>query len=689
MLILGIHGASRLDHEDAPEGFARHDAAAVLLRDGELVAAVEDERLNRVKHSNAFPREAVAWCLREAGLDPGDPHSFAAIDALALNVSELAAEFMALRASGDPRRPLRSAQQHFAAPLSAAFGLDLDLVAPKLRFVHHHLAHAWSAWIPSGFDEALVVTLDGEGDGLSGMVLEAREGRLEVRERLSAGRSLGHWYRRMMAFCGYFRFDEYKVMGMAPYGDPERFAALMDSMVSLEPEGRFSFLGKDSLDASAALELRVLREQGLLAQARKRGEPFEDIHRDFAAALQRQLERIVLHLLGHHREASGLSRLCLAGGVAHNCSMNGRLFYSDLFDDLYVQPLAHDAGGALGAAFAVADLRPDAGVLTGLDLGPAVESGEDLDAVLARYAALVEVESPPALEARAADLLAAGEVVAWVRGRAEFGPRALGQRSILADPRPAENRDRINALIKKREGYRPFAPSVLEERCAELFDVPPERARHPYMITVLRVREEQRARLGAITHVDGTARVQTVSAADNPRYHALIREFAERTGVPALLNTSLNNNAEPIVTSAEDALATLLTTDLRYLAIGERLVHKRERSAQDIALALAPALDRQHKLVRRELPCAAEAEAETGAGGWAQVWRIESAASDFFGEAAVEISDALHELLLRADGRRSLAALIDESPHAARRQQLAEEVFSLWSRRVLRMRGPA
>lgn len=670
MRILGIHGSSRLDHQDNPSGFSLHDAAAVLLEDDRIVAAVEEERLDRIKHSNFFPREAVAWCLREAGV------GLEQVDAVAFNVSEPAAGLLARHSSADPHRPVVTAEQLFAAPFQECFGVD---VSSRVCFVHHHVAHAMSAVVPSGFEESLVLTIDGDGDGLSGAVFTSRGRELNMLKKFAPGQSLGNWYRRMMAFAGYNRFDEYKLMGLAPYGDPARFEELFRGVYKLLPEGDYTFSSGGSADYNSAAELKRMEGMGLMAQARKSGQPFEQVHRDFAAALQHHLERIVLHVLEHHRRATGQERLCLAGGVAHNCTLNGRILYSGMFREIYVQPAAHDAGGALGAAWAVARTQPSRERLPSLLLGPVATRDErELEQVAQAYDALVSSEPVEDIEARVADLLASGEVVAWVQGRAEFGPRALGNRSILADPRPAENRDRINRLIKQREGYRPFAPSVVEERAGDYFVLGEGQRAFPFMVVVLEVRPEHRALLGAVTHVDGTARVQTVSQEQNPRYHRLLRLFEERTGLPVLLNTSFNNNVEPIVTTAEEALTTLLTTELSYVAVGNRLFRKRAFAPAEAALGLVPGLDRSHKLVRR---------AEPSPEGWRWMHAIESTASPFFGEASAPVSKALYQALNLADGTRTLGALLDAvGAEPQKRESLGREAFELWARRVLMLR---
>jgi carbamoyltransferase len=667
MLVLGIHGGTVREIEDQEPGFGAHDAAAVLVRDGEILAAIEEERLSRLKHSNAFPVQAIRFCLAEAGA------TWADVDRIALNVSQQTLDHQrALRALGTPGGRIITAREAIGALFADAFAVD---VAEKLRFCHHHLAHAASAYYASGYDRALVITMDGDGDGLCGMVLVADGGRLHPLKEYSDQISLGNWYSSLINVLGYTRFDEYKVMGLAPLGDPRRYAALFRNFYRLLPGGEYEI-------TPIAEHLYHLEREGLIENTRAKGAPFTKMHKDFAAALQVALEDIALHIVRHFQRQTGMDRLCLAGGVVHNCSMNGRILYSGLFREVFAQPVAHDAGTALGAAWMVLQeegielpQKPMPHVYFGTDLG----SSEEIGQLLAGWRDFVELERLDDVEARTAQLLADGSVVGWVQGRSEFGPRALGNRSILADPRPAANKDLINRMVKKREGYRPFAPSVCAENADEFFETAPEQAEFPFMIFVLNVHPARREELGAITHADGTARVHTVARSANPRYWRLLREFGERTGVPMLLNTSFNNNAEPIVDSAEDAIACYLTTGLHYLVIGDYLVRKREMGPADARyLGLAPALRLNRKLVRR-----------AGLNGHLAEGRfsIECTANDFFCESKVHISPDLFQLLLAADGRRPALALLREAGIPEERWgALAGELVDLWGRRVIALR---
>jgi carbamoyltransferase len=667
MFVLGWNGSLKRDFEDNGPGYELHDGAAVLVDEQGIVAAIEEERLNRVKHSNFFPTAAIRFCLGEAGIGLGD------VDRIVLNTSQQTMEMVAAgRAMASPGAAMLPAAALLAALFQDTYGVD---VQAKIRFCNHHLAHAASAYFASGQERSLVVTLDGDGDGLCGMVLVGENGRLRKLKDFHESKSLGNWYTAMIKVLGYGRFDEYKVMGLAPYGDPKVYGSLFKTFYRLLPNGDYEL-------APLARQFFLLSTEGLIEKARKKGEPFTQAHKDFAAALQAALEDVVLHLLRHYRQETGQAKLCLAGGVAHNCSMNGQILYSNLFEEVFVQPAAHDAGTSLGAAWLVLqeEGKKPRYSPTHLYLGTDVGDAAEIGAELAAWGEFVAFEKVEDVEERAARLLADGAVLGWAQGRSEFGPRALGNRSILADPRPADNKQLINQMVKKREGYRPFAPSVQEERAGEFFATPPRHSRFPYMIFVLKVRPEHRQVLGAITHVDGTARVHTVSREDNPRYWKLLGEFGRLTGIPMLLNTSFNNNAEPIVDSAADAVTCFLTTGLHYLVLGDYLVGKRE-VAPAAWRTLAPALRQTRKLVRRE---------EAGARGPELKFALESTASDHFCEARVDVPEDLFQLLLSADGRTSLAGLFDAlGTGEARRQALTDQVVDLWGRRVLVLRPAA
>jgi len=661
MLCLGLAGGLNRVQEN-PLGLAGaflHDGAAVLVEDGRVIAAVEEERLNRIKHSNKFPALAIRHCLDEAGARLGD------IDAIGFYATERYCNaLLAQLFAGQPDNavPL-DARQLLTGLLAREFATTVD--PARLHFVGHHEAHAVSAFAMSGLDESLILAIDGYGDFLSGLFAIGRGTGIEITETFSQRDSLGLFYLEVVRYLGYKPFDEYKVMGLAPYGDPATYRSVFEDFFELLPEGGY----RVHIDRIGP----ALIANGTV---RRSGEQFEQRHCNVAATLQEVLERIVLHMLEHRRAASNIRNLCLAGGVAHNCTMNGKLLYSGLFDEIFVQPAAHDAGCALGAALI---LSAELGVpapretLRSVYWGPSLIADAALGDALAAWGPLLDVEHCDDASDAAADLIASGAVIGWVQGRSEFGPRALGNRSIVADPRPASNKDRINAMVKKREGYRPFAPSVLEEEVHNYFAVPADKSKFPFMNFVVPVREDRRDLLGAITHVDGTARIQTVARADNPEYWRLIEAFRSRTGVPVVLNTSFNNNAEPIVDSAADAVVSFLTTDLDALVIGNYVARKREARVADW-LALEISLPGYARLAQTR------AFDATGQMETAHEFR-----TSFTTRAAATLSPTLYNALMTLDGACSCAELLRRAGAPENPEPLLGEIRALWAQRLIQL----
>ncbi|MER9758090.1 carbamoyltransferase [Mesorhizobium sp. M0166] len=664
MLCLGISGGLDQVHENRFElrNAFMHDGAAVLVRDGRVIAAVEEERLNRMKHSNKLPIRSIQYCLSAAGVQLND------IDRVALYASEPYANAMLEGMSASHPDILSiplDAKTLVQDLLTREFGTKLD--SSRISFVGHHQAHAVSAFAMSGFEQSLILAIDGSGDFLSGLLAVGSGTEITQLEAFPENNSLGLFYLETIRYLGYGLFDEYKVMGLAPYGDPAPYRELFEQFYELSANGGGYRVHLDRIGPALLRNIEV----------RRKGMPFTQQHRDVSASLQEALERIVFHILRHHREATGMKRLCLAGGVAHNCTMNGKLLYSGLFEDIFVQPASHDAGCALGAALIVSNEmgRPAPcerlqGVYWGPDLGSERAVQQELNA----WAGHLEVERSDDVASSAADWIANGAVIGWVQGRSEFGPRALGNRSILADPRPAANKDRINAMVKKREGYRPFAPSVLEEDASEFFDLPDGRHEFPFMNFVVRVRDSKRALLGAITHVDGTARLQTVSRNANPAYWEVINAFKKRTGTPILLNTSFNNNAEPIVDSVADAIATFLTTELDGLVVGPFLVKKRAATLQDwtaLAVSLPPYVS-LHQTRAYKAPDRRETHCEIS--------------TTHFSSDSVRISHDLFNLLMRIEGEAVLGDLLNTiAPDQAKREALMEGLLRLWEQRLVRL----
>jgi carbamoyltransferase len=661
MLVLGINGCfSDIDHDFIPNlpVWFFHDAAAVLMEDNKVVAAIEEERLNRIKHTNKFCVNSIRYCLEQRKVSLADIDYIGFFFSEAFTDIELNLQYLEHRSV-----PLKYARELIVELLEQEFGYRF----PKERivFVPHHLAHAYSTFFHSGFDEALVVVVDGQGDNESMTVLSGRDRRLEVLKTFPPSVSLGFFYRYAIELLGYSLFDEYKVMGLAPYGDPERFRAQFQSLYTLLPDGEYQI----DLERVRMLFL----EQGFVP--RRKGEAFTQIHKDFAASLQEAFEAIGTHVVAHWRKASGHTRLCLAGGVAHNCSLNGKLLSTGLFDEIFVHPASHEPGAALGAAMYTLhtqmpeSFRPEP--LTHVYWGTDVGTDDEVQQLLEGWRPFISFQKMESPAVEVARLMADGAVVGWVQGRSEYGPRALGNRSILADPRVADNKHRINAMVKKREGYRPFAPSVLVEAANEFFQLPQPARSFGYMVFTVDVQEAQRERLGAITHVDGTARIQTVDRESNPKYWDLINEFGKLTGVPIVLNTSFNNNVEPIVDSCLDAITCYLTTGLTYLVINNFLIQKLPVTIQEYE-QLSAGLVRTARL--REISASLAAE---------RAPRYEVYQQYTAGQT-LPITAETYQVLKHSDGKQALRDIYDHLGLAReQREQTTQELIKLWEQRLI------
>jgi carbamoyltransferase len=660
MLVLGISGGVNLVYEDqfpVSKGFF-HDSAAALVDDGKIVAAIEEERLNRIKHTNKAPTSAVRFCLSTYGIDLHE------VDRIAFyGTEQYFNNFLKQSYLFNLESDFIDARTLVRRIFTKEFGYGVG--DEKLVFVHHHLAHAVSAYALSGFNKSLILTIDGQGDGIAGMLLDADGKKLSRILSIPTSKSLGIFYNNVINFIGYGEFEEYKVMGLAPYGDPGKYRNLFKSLYTLLPNGDY-LLHND--------RLAVLYD---VALPRKKKDPITQVHQDIAAALQESLEDIVFHILRHYRQKTGHTNLCLAGGVAHNCTLNGKILYSGIFSEVFVQPASHDAGTAIGAAL-YTQFQNDSNyqfsrlkqVYLGTDLG----DDDFISETLADWGAFVEFEKVDNISKHAAGLIANGAIIGWVQGRSEFGPRALGNRSILADPRPAENKDIINEMVKKREAFRPFAPSVLEECASDYFDLPHDNAKFPFMIFVVKVRKEKQSLLGAVTHVDGTARIHTVSSETNGRFWELIHEFGKLTDVYVLLNTSFNNNVEPIIDSAEDAITCFLTTKLHYLVLGEYLV-SRKRYDDMAYLKLIPSMPLHTRLQQmRRYVSSSEMEL------------IFEIGNSYDRQRKITISSQMFDLLSAADGQTPLDDLIESHSGGGDKKAIVDEILKLWSERVVKLR---
>ncbi len=584
-----------------------HDSAAALVEDGRILAAAQEERFTRKKHDASFPRHAVASCLAEAGLALTDVDRVVFYDKPFLKFERLLETYLSFAprgfASFRMAIPLWLREKLFLKDLLAK---ELGKFAPGIRwserllFSEHHLSHAASAFYPSPFDEAIVLTMDGVGEWATTSVAIGRGATLAVEREIHFPHSIGFLYSAFTHYTGFkVNSGEYKVMGLAPYGEPRFAPLILEHLIDVKPDGSFR-LDMSYFDYCTGLTMTSPRFDALFGgPARRPDEPLTQRHMDLAASVQAVTEEIVLRLTRSLRQETGIRHLCLAGGVALNCVANGKVLRDGRFDRLWVQPASGDAGGALGAALAAYHLQLDgprlvaAGVdaMQGAYLGPSFDQAE-IEARLRAAGAVFEVlrDEAALVECAAADL-AGGRALAWFQGRMEFGPRSLGNRSILGDPRSPTMQKTLNLKVKYRESFRPFAPSVLRESVADWFEMDCD---SPYMLLVadvvagrrLAMTPQQQALFGidklnvprsqipAVTHVDYSARVQTVHRESNPVYHALISAFRDRTGCPVLVNTSFNVRGEPIVCTPEDAFRCFMGNELDVLAVGRCYLRK-------------------------------------------------------------------------------------------------------------------
>jgi carbamoyltransferase len=591
-----------------------HDSAAALVEDGRILAAAQEERFTRIKHDPGFPAHAIRYCLESAGmrLDAIDHVVF--YDKPFLKFERLLETYLACAPRGF--QSFRSAmpvwlkeklfQKGMLERELRRFAQEFDL--RRLLFTEHHQSHAASAFFPSPFEEALVLTMDGVGEWATTSAAIGKGSRLEVFKEIHFPHSLGLLYSAFTYYTGFkVNSGEYKLMGLAPYGEPRFSALIREKLIDVKSDGSFR-LDLNYFDYATGLRMTNAKFDALFGQPARKPDvqPLTQFHMDVAASIQQVTEDIVLRLARALARETGQRNLCLAGGVALNCVANGKLLKDGAFQNIWIQPAAGDAGGALGAALAayhglggarlLSDGKRDA--MHGSYLGPEF-SQDEIARRLAAAGARFDVVDDSGLIAGTVEGLVAGKAVGWFQGRMEFGPRALGGRSILGDPRSPAMQKTLNLRIKFRESFRPFAPSVLREDVADWFDLD---ADSPFMLLVAGVRAERRRKMSeaeaalfgidklnvarsdvpAVTHVDYSARIQTVHVDTNPRYHALLQAFKARTGCPVLVNTSFNVRGEPIVCTPEDAFRCLMGTGMELLAIGNCLVRK---ESQDPALA--------------------------------------------------------------------------------------------------------
>jgi carbamoyltransferase len=590
-----------------------HDAAAALVCDGKIISAAQEERFTRKKNDPDFPRHAVAFCLRHAGLMPAQLDAVVFYDKPVLKFARLLETYLAVAPGG---------WHTFPTVLSNWLGEKLDLrkairaELPGLRsdcqilFTEHHQSHAASAFYPSPFGEAAILTIDGVGEWATTTIGHGRGNEIKMLKELRFPHSLGLLYSAFTDYCG-FRINsgEYKLMGLAPYGEPKFADAIRRELLDIKPDGSF-WLNLDYFNFLRGTTMTNGRFHKLLGGTpRGLEEEIEQRHMDVARSIQSVTEEIMLLLARHAREITGQKNLCMAGGVALNCVANGLILKEKIFEQIWIQPAAGDAGGALGAALAAWYARnsraaaPSDSMQASL-LGPGF-SDDEIEAVLNSHDAVFQKLEKDALLDFTVELLKAEKVVGWFQGRMEFGPRALGNRSILGDARSAKMQSVMNLKVKFRESFRPFAPIVRRERVADYFELETE---SPYMLLVAPVKKELRrevppevkgfdrlkeirSTLPAVTHVDYSARIQTVEREGNPLLYDLLLRFENATGCGVLVNTSFNVRGEPIVCTPDDAYLCFMNTEMDYLVMGGFVVGRAAQPQQKISRRVLPQAD--------------------------------------------------------------------------------------------------
>ncbi len=588
-----------------------HDSAAALVVDGKIVAAAQEERFTRKKHDPDFPIHAIDYCLEEAGLTPEKIDYVGFYDKPFLKFERLLETYLSFAPSGFRSFTLAMPlwlRQKLRLPREMNQGLRQGY-RKRYIFCEHHESHAASAFFPSPFEEAAILTLDGVGEWATTTLGSGRGNRIKLSHELRFPHSLGLLYSAFTYFAG-FRVNsgEYKLMGLAPYGEPRYVDLILEKLVDLKEDGSFR-MDLSYFNYCQGLTMTSKKFDRLFGRPPRQPEtPLTESDMDLAASIQKVTEEIMLRSASHLHELTGLKNLCLAGGVALNCVGNGRIQREGPFDNVWIQPAAGDAGGALGVALLIwyqlldhpREIDQPDGQMGSL-LGPRFGDEEIRQTLSEAGAVFHHFPDEDELCRQVAELLDSQQVVGWMQGRMEFGPRALGSRSIIGDARNREMQTVMNVKIKFRESFRPFAPSVLEEKTAAHFEMKTEQA-SPYMLLVAPVLPSQRlkpeddasqlkglqklkgtrSQLPAITHVDYSARVQTVDETRNPRYHKLIQAFERKTGCPVIINTSFNVRGEPIVCTPAEAYHCFMGTHMDVLVVGNFLLHKKEQPKSEL-----------------------------------------------------------------------------------------------------------
>ncbi len=553
-----------------------HDAAAAIVRDGSLVAAAQEERFTRRKHDPGFPVHAIKYCLEAARIDINGVDYIAFYDKPLAKFDRILQTYLATWPRSLPSF-LKAMPVWIKEKMWVPQMIKKELgYSGKILFSEHHMAHAASAFLVSPFDEAAILTLDGVGEWDTTTYGVGRGNIIELQKSITFPHSLGLLYSAVTYYLGFkVNSAEYKVMGLAPYGKPVYYDLIMDNLIDCKSDGSFK-LNMKYFIYDRALTMTGRNFEQLFGQRRRDPESnLLQFHKDVAASLQKVLDDIVVRIANQLHRETGITNLCMAGGVALNCVSNSKILRHTPFKELFIQPAAGDAGGALGVAYYIYNTllnNARSYQMKHAFTGPEF-SDEAIKAYLDSVGAKYRCFERASLYRETARLIAEQNVIGWFQGRMEFGPRALGSRSILADARNAENWQRVNLKIKFRESFRPFAPVVLKELVQDYFDFDRE---SPYMLLVADVRPEKRSEIPSITHVDGSARLQTIKREDHELFYGLVKEFERQTGCPVLINTSFNVRGEPIVCTPQDAFRCFMRTDMDYLVMGSFIVDKKE-----------------------------------------------------------------------------------------------------------------
>jgi len=558
--------------------FYYHDSAAALIKDGVVIAAVQEERFTRKKHDDSFPRQSITFCLEQASITVDDLDYIVFYEKPILKLERLLKTYIFTW----PRGILS-----FSTAMLSLFGKKIWIenrirketqYQGEVLFTKHHVSHAASAFFCSPFEEAAVITIDGVGEWDTTTIAHGNKTALQTIKTIPFPHSLGLLYSAITQFIGFkVNSAEYKVMGLAPYGNPDRFYSQFKKLITIQGDGSYN-INRAYFSYEYGMKMTNKKLEKLLGVAMREPESaLQQVHKDIAAALQKITEEVVVAIAQHAKDITGSKHVCLAGGVALNCVANGKLLLSGIFDDMYIQPASGDAGSAVGSALYVyhhvlKHERVPSTAMRTVYLGPEYDD-DHICRALDEYSLRYEMYNEDVLYDAVASLIEGTNSIGWFQGKMEYGPRALGNRSIIADPRNEENWQKINLKIKYRESFRPFAPAVLAEHTQHYFAL--EKA-SPYMLLVADVINNS---VPAITHIDGSARIQTVHKESNRRFHTLITAFYEKTGCPLVINTSFNVRGEPIVMTPHDAINSFINTEMDYLVMGTTIVSRKENQS--------------------------------------------------------------------------------------------------------------